>query len=413
MGGGWRVWFGILLVTGGTASNAGDWPQILGPKRDGWAEGEQISLPWPASGPRLVWQRPCGRGFAGVAVRQKLGILFHRLDDAEYVTAFEAATGRTLWEQHFPTNYRAQIVEDDGPRCVPTLADDTVVVLGAEGGLHALRLHDGQVLWSHALAKEFQAPEGYFGFGSAPLVVGDRVIVNVGGPQGAGVVAFALDDGRVLWKQSNELASYSAPIVYGGPDAPLVLMVTRLHFLGLDPLTGRERFRLPFGMRGPTVNAASPVVWQDHVLLTASYGIGARWIHLHPQGAELVWEDEIPASQYTTPVVFRGVVYALDGRQDVGTARLLCFDPSTRRILWSQQPLNYGTLVAAGDKLLLQQTEGTLRVMALDPTSYRELARHRLLSGTTRALPAFAAGRWFLRNENTLACFELTASSDH
>lgn len=390
---------------------AGDWPQILGPQRNGWGLQETLAESWPRGGPAGVWEAPCGTGFAGVAVADGIAVLFHRQGDQEILQAFAAETGRPLWKRAFPARYQAQIVDDDGPRCVPTVAQGLIFALGAAGDLHCVSLRDGTARWSRALQQEFQAPEGYFGFGSAPLVESHRVIVNVGGPRGSGVVAFDAQTGQTLWTSTNELASYAAPIAAPIAQQRRILLVTRLHFLGLDPATGKELFRIPFGARGPTVNAATPVLLGDHVLLTASYGIGARWIRLHAQGAEVDWQDELLSSQYTTPIAHEGLVYGLDGRQDVGTATLKCFDPATRNVLWQREQMVYGTLVAADGKLLFQQTDGTLRMLALSREGYRELAVARLLPGTTRALPALAHGRWYLRNEQTLKCFDLRPAS--
>jgi outer membrane protein assembly factor BamB len=239
------------------------------------------------------------------------------------------------------------------------------------------------------------------------LIDGDRVIVNVGGPKGAGVVAFALDTGKTLWSVTDELASYAAPTAVDIDGQRRILVVTRLNFLGLDPAAGHELFRVPFGARGPTVNGATPVMLGQHVLLTASYGIGARWIRLTATTAELVWDDAILSSQYATPIVHDGVIFGIDGRQDGGPVSLKCFDPTTREVLWTKSDLPYATLVAADGKLLVQQTDGTLRMAALERQAYREFASASLLRGTTRALPALANGRWYVRNERVLKCVEL------
>jgi outer membrane protein assembly factor BamB len=402
---------GMLLGLYLGRANAGDWPQILGPQRNGHAVGESLAATWPAGGPRSVWEAPCGSGFAGMAVAEGLAILFDRHGDQEVLTAFAAETGKLLWKQTFATRYQSQIVDDDGPRCVPTVASGHVYAFGAEGNLHCVSLKDGTLRWSRAVQREFQAPEGYFGFGSAPVVDGNRVIVNVGGPKGNGVVAFEAQTGKTLWAATDELASYAAPVVVDLERQRRVLVITRLNFLGLDPATGREVFRVPFGARGPTVNGATPVVVGDHVLLTASYGIGARWVKVGADQATVAWDDEILSSQYTTPIVHEGLIYGIDGRQDVGTATLKCFDPSSRQVLWQKTNVVYATLVAADGKLLVQHTDGTLRMAALSPKGYTELAASRLMPGTTRALPALAHGRWYLRNERTLKCFDLRPAS--
>jgi outer membrane protein assembly factor BamB len=403
------LWTVALLITIPTTTDlrAGDWPQILGPQRNGVAVDEKLVATLPAAGLQPAWQVPCGSGLAGVAVAEGRVVLFHRQGGDEVVAALDAATGAPLWSQKFPTRFQAQIVDDDGPRCVPTIAGGRVFAYGAEGRLIAVELQSGRVLWNRPTHQEFGAPVGYFGAGSSPLVDGNKVIVNVGGPKGAGVVAFDAATGRTIWQSTDELASYSAPIRATIEGQSRLLVITRLQFLGLEPATGKELFRIPFGSRGPTVNGASPVLLGKQVFLTASYGIGDRLVTLGPDSATVAWEDDALSSQYTTPIVHDGLLYGVFGRQDGGPVSLKCFDPATRKTLWTKEGIEYATLIAADGKLLVVHSNGELRLVALDRTGYRELGTAKLLPGTTRALPALSNGRLFVRNERTLACFKV------
>ena len=123
---------------------------------------------------------------------------------------------------------------------------------------------------------KFDAKNLFFGSSSSPLVDGNLVFVDVGG-KGASVVAFDKDKGNVLWQSQDDKASYSSPIVVTRDGVKHALFITRLHFVSLDPATGKERFRTAFGKRGTTVNAANPVMIGDDVLLTggALHGLQA------------------------------------------------------------------------------------------------------------------------------------------
>lgn len=399
----WRTGLSAICLTMLTISQgmAGEWPQILGPSRNGIAVSEKI----PATAMKVAWQVRCGAGLAGVAVSDEIAVLFHRQGDEETLTAWKAANGTFLWEAKFPCTYQAQIVDDDGPRAVPTIDGGQIFAYGVQGGLYAVDLKTGKVLWTRATHKDYSAPEGYFGAGSSPLVIGNLVVVNVGGPKQAGVVAFDRQTGKTIWKSTNELASYSAPIRIEREGKSRVIVLTRLNLVGLDATDGAELFRIPFGSRGPTVNAALPVAVGNQLLLTASYGIGARLIEITASSAEETWDDTILSSQYTTPIVHDGTVYGIDGRQDGGPITLKCFDPSTRKELWSEPLSDYATLIAADSKLLIQLTNGGLQIAALDHTRYRELHTQKLASGTTRALPALSNGYYFLRSADKLLAY--------
>ncbi len=390
---------------------AGDWPQILGPTRNGIAQNEKLDSKWPQSGPKLIWQKDVGSGFAGIAVKGATAILFDRVRNEEVVQALSVTDGSTQWKKSFSTNYQPSFVNDDGPRCVPVIVGDRVILHGAGGQLTCLNLQSKKVIWSRDTHKDFGAPDGYFGAGSSPVVVDDKVVLNVGGArQQAGVVAFDLKTGETIWKSTDEAASYSSPIVATVDDVSHLIVSARLKTFSLDPSTGNVRFEIPFGKRGPTVNGASPVMVDDRLFLTASYRIGSVYAKVFAKRAEVVWEnEEVMASQYTTPVSVGKYLIGIDGRQDGGPASLKCFDPQTRKVQWEESGFGYATLILADDKLLVMKTDGTLVMAAADTDEYKELGRARLMGGTTRSLPALSNGRFFVKNESELKCFQLGA----
>jgi outer membrane protein assembly factor BamB len=382
----------------------GDWPQILGPNRNGLAEGEKLAA-WPAAGPRTVWQREVGAGFAGVAVVGDRTVLFHRVGGNLVAEALETASGKAKWKVNYATNYRGSIAPDDGPRCVPLVHDGRVFLMGPAGELAAVSLADGKKVWSRQVYEEFGAPEGYFGAGSSPIVEGDKLLLNVGGRGGAGLVAFGVADGKTVWQSTDEAASYSSPTAATINGTRHVVFVTRLNVVSVDPQTGGVRFQFPFGQRGPTVNAANPLILGDHVFVSASYGVGAQWAKIGAKGATPVWEnDDVMSSQYTTCVEAGGVLYGIDGRQDQGSVRLRAFDPPSGKIFWTEEDFGTGNLILAGDKLLIMKTDGELVLAEASPKAYRPLAKAQLFGTTVQALPALSDGLFFARDTKTLKC---------
>ena len=407
----WILLAGIAASAGSAASRsvAGDWPQILGPHRDGRAEGESLAESWPATGPKALWERPVGRGYAGVAIAGDRGVLFHRVENEELVEAFAVRTGKPAWKFAIPTTYVSGISPDDGPRCVPVIHGDRVIVFGVQGHLACLRLADGARIWTRDTHAEFRGGEGYFGAGSSPLVEGDKVIVEVGGARaGAGIVAFALETGKPLWKATSEDASYSSPIALTVQGVRHVIVETRLTTVSLNPDNGAIRFEIPFGMRGPTVNGANPTVLGDRLFLTASYGIGAVFAKIKDNSAEKLWEsNDLISSQYATCIADGDVLYGMHGRDDQGRASLRCIDPAKQKVLWEKEDFGYATLLLADQKLLAQKTDGTFVLLKASPTQYTEFASAPIFSTKTFALPALAAGRLYARDEHTLKCLDL------
>ncbi len=401
----------MILVLNPVTLHAGDWPQILGPNRNGVAPGEQLSLNWSDSGPVKNWKASVGSGVAGVAVSDQFAVFVHRIDDLEIVEARHLTDGQLKWTQKFPTNYQPRVVPEDGPLCVPTIAGNSVLIFSASGDLSCLQLSDGKVLWTRQTHQDFGADEGYFGAGSAPLVFENSVLVNVGGfRQNAGVVAFDIKTGKTLWQNGAWQPSYSAPVLTEVDDQPIAIFCTRYETVGLNPKSGEVLFQTPFGMRGPTVNGAAPLVVGNHLFLTASYGIGNVWAKFDYKSIEVLRSGLEPlASQYTTSVPVNQSLIGIDGRQDGPPADLISFNPATGKENWRQSGFGYATLIRADKHLLIMKTDGELVIAKADDAMYQEVKRVQLMTGTTRALPALSNGYLLIRNENELACFHLNA----
>jgi len=409
----------VVFVTGASVGfvSAGDWPQILGPMRRGIAAAdERLADAWPDPGPRVLWTRDVGAGVAGAAVVADRLFLLHRVGDREVLEALDAATGEPVWSDGHATSFVPQVGGSDGPLCTPVVHAGRVFVFGAQGVLACVDAATGKRLWQRQTHREFDAAEGYFGAGSTPLVVGERVVVNVGGRRGdAGVVAFDAATGETAWTATREGASYSAPVEVSVAGRPHALVVARLSCLLLDASSGTVRWSFPFGQRGPTVNAASPVLLgEKRFLVTAAYGIGSVCADFDPDRATPAWQGvDSLASQYATPLLVAGFLYAIDGRDDVPPADLVCLDPATGRQAWREPGFGYGTLLAADGKILVAKTAGELVLVRPDSARLEILARARPFAtdpggGSLRALPALSNGRLYLRNDRRLVALDVS-----
>lgn len=399
------------LHSGLNTAGAGDWPQILGPDRNGVAKGELLNE-WDSSGPTQLWRQDAHSGFSGVAVSGRWAILFDRDDNLEIVRAFDVATGQPIWTSPAPCNYQGGISSDNGPRCVPLIHDDAVYVIGVDGMMRRVSLRDGTEVWKRDTKKDFSPPDSYFGVGSSPLIHGKLLIANIGSRDNAAVVAFDLETGETVWKSFADTASYSSPIVASIGGVEHLLVVTRLNLVSLDPAEGTLRFRIPFGMRGPTVNGATPVVMGNEFLLTSSYGIGAVFSRVDGETVKQVWKDEkLLASQYATPVAMDRLVFAMDGRQDSGSgsASVRCIDVDQQKVLWQEDGFDYGTMIRVDKDLILLTCGGELIRFTASADGYEELHRSKVLDRTDSGyrLPALSDGRLFIRDDHALKCLKV------
>jgi outer membrane protein assembly factor BamB len=385
---------------------AEDWPQFLGPRRNG-TSADPLGKSWSKQGPPTIWQRKVGEGFSGPVVAGGKLILFHRVDDTETVEALDAATGKELWKGSYPTAYRDDFARGDGPRSTPAVAGGRVYTFGAGGQLRCWSWENGAAQWQVDTESVFKPPRGFFGRVCSPLVESNAVFLNVGGPK-AGVVAFQADTGKVLWQATSDEPSYSSPVLATFSGQRRLLMVTRSTLTALDPVRGEVLFQYPW--RPPvhaSVSAAVPLVIDDLIFLSASYGLGATVLRYGPKQPEKLWAAEDALSNhYATSVVFQGYLFGFDGRQEEG-CELRCVELKTGKIRWSESGLKAGTVMLAGDQLLVLTERGELLRAPAKPDGFKPSARAQVLPFDVRAHPALADGRFYARSKDKLVCVDL------
>jgi outer membrane protein assembly factor BamB len=390
---------------------ASDWPQFLGPTRDGIYHGSDVAAVWPKEGPAVVWQKTVGQGFSGPVVASGKLILFHRLEDKEVVDCCDAQTGKPIWSFDYPTHYRDDFGFDEGPRATPAIGDGRLYTFGAEGALNCLDFATGKKVWSVDTKSEFHEAKGFFGIACSPLVEGKAVLLILGGRDGAGIVAFDKDTGKVLWKTSGDEASYSSPVAAQIDSRRYALFLTRAHLVAADPSNGKVFFEFPF--RPPihsSVSAATPLVIGDLIFLSASYDTGAVLLKFKETGPEKLWSgDGILSNHYATSVHHGGFLYGLHGRTDPGLEppSLRCVELQTGKIKWQEDGFSAATLTLASDDLLILTERGELIRAPASPSGFKTIARAQVLSSQVRAHPALAGGLFYARSKDKLVCLDL------
>jgi len=397
----------LIAVSIGVPLVAADWPQYLGPNRNGSYTGPPLLETWGPSGPKVVWRKQVGQAFAGPVVVQTRVLLFHRVGNEEVLESLDAKTGASTWRYAYPTNYRDDFGFDEGPRAVPVVADGIVYTFGAQGQLHAVDLAKGTRVWSEDTMKRFNVPKGFFGAAGSPLVEGGRVIANIGGDK-AGIVAFDAKSGKVIWTATDDDASYSSGMAATIGGMRSAIFLTRDSLVGLDPTSGAIRFQRRWRARNAnSVNAATPLVVGDSIFVSSEYGPGAGVLRV--EGAKLVdvWaSDEVMSNHYATSVYHDGYLYGYHGRQEFGPS-LRAVEFKTGAVKWSQDQFRAGSITLAGDRLLIMREGGEMILAPASPQGFKPVARAQVLPGVVRPLPAIADGFVYVRNENTLVCLDL------
>lgn len=386
---------------------AADWPQHLGPTRDGQSPETGLLRTWPKDGPAVAWKREVGAGWAGPAVAGERLILFHRVGDEEVVECLDPATGTGRWKGAYRTAYVDEFGFDNGPRASPLIANGRAFTLGADGELRAWDLATGKDLWARNINKEYRVPKGYFGVATSPVLIAGKLLVNVGA-KGAGVVAFDPASGKELWKASNDAVSYSSPTVAKVGGEELAVFFTREGLLAINP-DGEVRYTYRFRPRAQaSVSAMTPIVSGDRVFLSTAYQTGATLLEMKKGKVAEVWQaEDILDCHYNTPILVKGHLYGIDGRQESRSAKLKCVEWATGKVRWAQDDFRCAALIHADGLFLASAETGDLVLFEASPDGYKELARAKVLDEPVRALPALAGGRLFVRDGKKLLALEV------
>jgi outer membrane protein assembly factor BamB len=387
---------------------AADWPQHLGPNRDGHSPETGLLRTWPKGGPKVLWQREVGTGWAGPAVAGDRLILFHRVRAEEVVECLDPATGKGRWRATYPTAYVDDFGFDDGPRVTPLVADGRVFTLGADGDLRAWDLATGKGLWARNVNKEYGVAKGFFGVGTSPVLAAGKLLVNVGA-KGASVVAFDPPTGTEVWKAGDDAVSYSSPVVARVGGQEFAVFFSRRGLLTVKPEKGEVRHAHEFRPRAQSsVSAMTPVVSGDRVFLSTAYDTGAVLLDLKGPKVEEVWSGEnVIDAHYNTPVLVKDQLYGIDGRQESRSAKLRCVEWSTGKVRWSKDDFRCAGLIHADGLILAAVETGELVLFEASSERYRELTRSKVLDEPVRALPALAGGRFFVRDGKKLVALEV------
>ena len=398
----------LAISLAGVTAHASDWPQFLGPSRDGTSPGTELAATFPPGGPKILWQKDVGQGFSGPAVADGKLILFHRLNDKETVECLDAKTGNRLWLSDYPTHYQDDFGFDEGPRATPTITGGKIYTLGAEGMISCWDFASGRNLWQVDTKTQFTAAKGFFGMACSPLVEGDAVILNIGGGQGSGIIALDKSTGKLLWKATDEEAGYSSPVAATFGGRRYVLVFNREGLVALDPINGTVTFNFHWRSRSrESVNAATPLIIGDDIFVSASYGAGAALLKFNPAGPVKIWSgDNILSNHYATSVYHAGFLYGFEGRQETGP-KLRCVDVKDGSVKWSQDDFGAGTLMVAGDRLLILTEKGELVLAPASPDGFHPISRAQILPLDVRAYPALADGLYYARSKDKLVCVDL------
>ena len=384
-------------------AGAADFPQFLGPARNGTLVGPRLVANWMAQPPTLQWRQPVGAAWSGFVVAGSFAITQEQRGENETVVAYDLATGRALWSHSDPVRYFTTLA-GEGPRATPTVVGQRVFVQGATGWLNCLDLATGRAVWVKDILKENGGSVPDWGFSSSPLVVDDLVVVNPGGGNNRSLVAYRVEDGAVRWAAGKRGESYSSPLAATIAGTRQVLIFASA-LVGHDATTGEVlwEYRWP----GGHPHVAMPLrVSETDWILSSGYGTGSGRLSVSRDSsgkwsARQVWRTNRLKAKFTNLVLHRGHVYGLDD------GILGCLDTETGDLKWKDGKYGHGQVLLVGELLLVMAESGEVAMIDPRPDGLRELTRFTALTGKTWNPPALAGEYLLVRNDKEAACFRL------
>lgn len=407
-----------------------DWASFLGPKHNGESTESPLVKLFGPTGPRRVWDMPKGEGYAPVAVHRGKVFVFHRIAGRETLTAVDALTGKRLWNESHPVSYTDRYGYDGGPRCQPVAGDTGVFTLGVAGALTGWNPSTGKVLWRRDLAAEYRGGTGFFGVGATPLLHGGDIIAVADTPSGGKVLCVDSANGRSRWETPVPWGpGYASPIPATIAGRPMLLL-----FLGaddrpptgglvvLDRETGKQLGSFPWrARRFESVNASTPRVDGNRVLITECYGAGTALLEIAPDGTpKPLWSSRAFGSHFMTPVLKDNHYYLVDGHGPYNCP-LVCVDAKTGAVKWREEPewdlvvrmgrgpgekvrrmpARASLMPVADGRCLVLGEYGHLAWIDLSPSGYRERERIQLFAAENSwSPPALSQGLLYV-NQNT------------
>jgi outer membrane protein assembly factor BamB len=399
----------IVALACALAADAADWPRWRGPDGDGVSRETGLLKAWPPEGPAVAWKAEgLGEGYSGVAVVGGRVYTQANINGVEGTVALNEADGAFVWgvETHEGPGYTNG--QGNGPRGTPTVADGRLYVEGAWGDVVCHDAATGNVLWRTNLINDLGGGLPGWGYSESPLLYGDMLIVTPGGGQGA-VAALNKDTGAVIWRTAEvpDAAEYSSPVAAEiGGIAQIVQFVGGGVF-GMTPDAGAKLWSYRHQKAQNSINITTPVVAQDHVLISSAYGNGTGAARITTADGRQTAQEAYFLPGF--PNHHGGIIKLGDYVYGTNDRGLLCVEFLTGRTVWEDRSVGKGSLTIADGMIYVLGEMRQLALAEATPDGYREHGRIRIddRGRPTWSHPVVANGRLYIRNQDVLTAYDV------
>lgn len=387
-----------LLVASLTAQ---DWPQWRGPQRDGAVAGFREPAAWPQQLNRQ-WTLEVGLGYATPLVVGDRVFVFARQEEDEVLMALDAASGRQIWKTGYAAPFAmmsATARHGPGPKSTPAYANGRIFTLGMTSIVTAFDAATGRQLWQTPATKA----QPMYHTALSPLVDGNLVIVHVGGPGDAALSALDVATGAIRWTWRGDSPAYGSPIVAELAGTRQVVTYTHRYLVGVHARTGELLWQRPFRTPSDTTSQ-TPLLYGDLVIQTGrANGIAAFRVSRTDAGwaTEDLWQTMEVSLHMTNGVVVGDVLYGLS---HLNAGQYFGLDLRTGKVLWTSPPrqAENAALARAGRTIFALEDDAELLVLTASRTGMDVVGRYQVADSETWAQPAISGNRVFVKDVSRL-----------
>lgn len=392
---------GLLFVVPFLLAGQSDWPQFGGPNRDFTLPPGALPAEWPSSGPKIVWRRPLGEGYSGIAVSGDTLYTMYLRGNDDMTIAADTRSGKTLWE-HVSTRQTSRNLDyssGKGPHTTPVVTGGRVFVVNTVGHVYALDAKSGKELWNVDLWKDATTTELDRGYAASPIAWKDTLLLPLGG-KGKGLVALRQKDGWQVWQRGDWTGTYSSPVLLDFAGSKQLLTFFGREIAGVDPDNGNPLWSHPH-KTDYDLNVSPPLIGTDGiVVISSAYSGGSRAVQLSADGsrtrASEIWNQRRFRMHHHAGLRLGDVVYGSSG--DFGPAPMTAVNVKDGRILWQDRAFGKAALVHSGDRTLLLSEDGELALVTLSPEGMKVLGRSTVLTSNAWTAPSVSGGVIYLRD---------------
>lgn len=297
----------------------------------------------------------------------------------------------------------------NGPRGTPTVEGDSVFIEGGNGDVSCLDAATGKTTWHINLSKEFGGGRPGWGYSESPLLEDDLLVVTPGGKQGT-LVALDKYTGKLKWQTTGvtQGAHYASPVSATIGGVRQIVQFARSNVFGVRLSNGELLWSYSNAANG-TANCATPIVANDHVFASSSYGVGGGLARIQTvdgkQTSEEVYFEKRMANHHG------GIIKVGDHMYGFGSGGLICMDFLTGTIAWRARSVGKGSLIYADGMLYLLGENHQVAIAEATPKEYREHGRFKIPSHgrPSWAHAAIAGQTLYIRDQQSLTAYDISS----